>query len=319
MQPSETTLTFDLGNEAFVKYIDLGEVTSIVDRRLHRQGQLWAVGGVTLYSPLLVAPGDNTSVEISTIPNTWCVHNSWVKSFKLWKEMRDTVLDDNPSVAGRWSDFKIFMDTAHANSASFDPGAGSWSTNMYPEDSGGNVALLTYRDWEYSEVTMPQHDVDPATGLPDAALNYSLHMLGSDVPPAASYIDGSFAMVEGYENSRAVVQDAPDVPAGMNTGWMTLISDDGSQEPELAQQIEDENDRPPYNRTGMPGSAGNLPEPSFATLGVCSGANFISHMGAFVAPCGLLKVKYDGTVASKLLIHLVPGNSRGLLAERMGQ
>jgi hypothetical protein len=296
MEPAQVTLTFDMGNESSTKFIDLAENLSIVNRKLIRQGQNFAVTGFTVQADGLdPSTPSQALIILSTLPNNWVTHNAWVKARALWFEMRDLVLDDNPSVAGRWSDFKVLMSAAHANSITWDAATGRWSTNLYTEDSGENVAKLTYRDWEYSEVVMPQHDVDPATGLPDAALEHSLHMMGADVPAGSSYVDGSFGIIEGYENSRAVVQDAPDVPALLDSTWMSLISDMGSQEPELTQQIEDENDRPPYNRTGYPGASDNLSEPLVAALAACSSANPVVHGAGFVAPCGLIKVDFSGS------------------------
>ena len=320
MEPAQVTLTFDMGNEASTKYIDLAENLSIVNRKLIRQGQNFAVTGFTLEAQGLdPQTPDQALIKLATLPNNWVTHNAWVKARALWSEMRDLVLDDNPSVVGKWSDFKVLMDAAHANTISYDAGTGAWSTNLYCEDSSGTKAKLTFRDWEYSEVVMPQHDVDPATGLPDAALEHSLHMMGSDVPAGSSYVDGSFGIIEGYENSRAVVQDAPDVPALLDSTWMSLIGDMGSQEPELTQQIEDENDRPPYNRTGYPGASDNLSTPLVAAIASCSASNPVVHGQGFLAPCGLVKVIFSGTVAVKLHVHVAIGRSRGIGSMKMGQ
>lgn len=320
LEPAQVTLTFDMGNEASIKYIDLAENLSIVNRKLIRQGQNFAVTGFTVQSAgLNPATPDQALIVLSTIPNNWVSHNAYVKARALWQEMRDLVLDDNPSVEGKWSDFKVLMDAAHANTISWDAGTGKWSTNLYVEDSSAAIAKLTYRDWEYSEVVMPQHDVNTGTGEPDPALEYSLHMMGGDVAAGSSYVDGSFGIIEGYENSRAVVQDAPDVPALLDSTWMSLIGDMGSQEPELTQQIEDENDRPPYNRTGYPGASDNLSSPLVAAIAACSSANPVVHGQGFVAPCGLIKVQFTGTVAVKLHIHVAIGRSRGIGAIGMGQ
>lgn len=320
MEPAQVTLTFDMGNAASTKFIDLAENLSILNRKLIRQGQNFAVTGFTVQSSgLNPATPDQALIALSVLPNNWVTHNAYVKAKALWKEMRDLVLDDNPSVSGTWSDFKVLMDASHANTIEWDPVTGKWSTNLYCEDSGGNLPKLTFRDWEYAEVVMPQHDVNPATGVPDPALEHSLHMMGADVAAGSSYVDGSFGIIEGYENSRAVVQDSPDVPALLDSTWMSLIGDMGSQEPELTQQIEDENDRPPYNRTGYPGGSDNLSEPLVAGIAACSSANPVVHGNGFIAPCGLIKVQFVGTVAVKLHIHVAVGRSRGIGAISMGQ
>jgi hypothetical protein len=320
IEPSQTSLTFTMGESGSTKWIDLAEVTSIVDRRLNRQGRQYVVSGFTVYAPGLdpTAAGQQVTISLSTIPNTWPAHNAWVKSRALWEEMRDLVLDDNPSVAGKWADFKVFMDSDHAK-ATYDAATGKWSTNLYPEDVSATVAKLTGRDWEYAQIVMPQHDVDAATGLPDVALQMNLHMLGGDVTAAQSHIDGSFAMIEGYENSRAQVQVAPDVSPLMSSSWMTLLNDKGSQEPELSDVIEDENDTPPYDIYNMPGSSGNLAKPLIASVASASGQNPVVHGQGFSAPCGLIRVDFTGPVPTKVIVHLAPGPVRGLLSAPMGQ
>ena len=166
MQPSQTSLTFTMGDSGTTKWIDLAECLSICDRRLHRQGRQYVVTGFSIYAPGLdpTLAGQQVTVRLSTIPNSWPTHNAWVKSKALWDEMRDLVLDDNPSVAGKWADFKVFMDSDHAKTT-YDAGTGKWSGNLYPEDVNGNLAVLTGRDWEYSQVVMPQHDVDPVRSI----------------------------------------------------------------------------------------------------------------------------------------------------------
>ena len=253
LEPAVTTLTFDLGSQGSTKYLDLAENLSIMNRKLIPQGQKMMVTGFTVLAdnidPTTVG---STVVKLSVIPDNWVSANAHTKGEALWNDMRDLVLDDNPSVKATWSDFKVFMDYGHANGNTFDPATGRWSSNLYVEDSEGTIAKTTFRDWDYAQVVMPQHDVNPATGLPDPPLSHTLHMQGPDMSASGSYIDGSFGIIEGYENSRALVQNSPDTPAGLPTTWMTLISDKGSQEPELTDNIDEENNTPPYSRASYP-------------------------------------------------------------------
>ena len=49
----------------------------------------------------------------------------------------------------------------------------------------------------------------------------------------------------------------------MSTSFFNLLTDSGSQEPELADVIEDENDEPPYDQDEYPGGGVNaiVPQP----------------------------------------------------------
>ena len=63
-----------------------------------------------------------------------------------------------------------------------------------------------------------------------------------------------------YADSRAAVNpDQPNVPAGMATSFFNLLTDSGSQEPELATVIEQEGDNPPYDLLNYPGGSANTP------------------------------------------------------------
>jgi hypothetical protein len=111
----------------------------------------------------------------------------------------------------------------------------------------------------------------------------------------------------------------------MSTNWGTLLTDDGSQEPELADVIEDESDDPPYNLTKYPGSgdatadAGTLQVP---LMTVKDNYPLVSSFNGFLVPLGLLKLTFahaESTSAYKLWINLVPGKSNGVHAIPMGQ
>jgi hypothetical protein len=106
---------------------------------------------------------------------------------------------------------------------------------------------------------MPQHDVDPATGEPLPALSRTAVLIGDN---SASYpASGSrVSLAQSYMESRATVQPVdPNVPAAMSTSFFNLLTDSGSQEPELADIIEDENDQPPYATDDYPGTTNNAP------------------------------------------------------------
>ena len=161
----DITFVTAAGASPVVSYIDSAQSLSMVNRKLFSQQKCYAVADVQFYfQPSIVVEGvitnyDTLFVELSTMGDTWSVHNSWTKAKALHTEMQALVLDDNPSVAGTWADFKIFLDAAHR-------------TNTIPVGSPGNllphtsVAAYTEGEWEYTQFVLPQHEVDPATSEP---------------------------------------------------------------------------------------------------------------------------------------------------------
>lgn len=313
MTPAITTLRYKMNYDGtgVVRYIDLMKDMSKVNRRLYRQGMQVAVGGITVCAD---APRDPATVqfEVKTAGNTWVTQNAWVKGYNLWRQMQKEVLDDNPSVQGKWADYKISLnaDMAFANTLRNLDGIG----NNYPNN-----------EWLTSTYVVPQHDVDPATGFVLPAEEWTGVLTGPDDVP-----NKRFSLIKAYEESRSTVQDvAPNVPAQLPTSFYLRLTDDGSQDPELATIIEDENDQPPYSQVDgeYPGSYG-FGETGSLTLQHREIINTYqpnAHINGFVANCGLIQLQAqdigDTPVGGELqiLVHLVPGNYHGILAERMGQ
>ncbi len=308
-------------NTASDFYIDTNRSLSRVNRRLYDQGRMLAYQGMTFIWRAQPEFGDPARVlstlqcTVKTAGNTWMVHNAFVKGKALWDEMQDLVLEDNPSIAGKWHDFKVKL-----------------SKNQKPNqeldvlDSEG--AAYTGGEWNYSDYVMPQHEVDPVTGEPLAAEQFQVCLIGSDGTGSV----GPKSLVKAYAESRATVQDiAPNVPGTMSTSFFNLLTDSGSQEPELADVIIGENDTPPYDLDNYPGGDTNAPQAVTVATAATSSAEVDGRVGPFVAPCGLLRVDIagydqDGVLIDpvdmpevKLLLHVAPGMYKGIASIPMGQ
>lgn len=121
------------------------------------------------------------------------------------------------------------------------------------------------------------------------------------------------------------------MPAAFTDSFFNLLTDSGSQEPELATVIETENDNPPYDIDEYPGAGTNAPVPATVGYGAISSAEVDGRIGGFVAPCGLLEIEINGydqdgnvfPVANMpsigLLLHVAPGAYKGVSSVRMGQ
>jgi len=304
-------------------YIDLAQCASLVNRVSLRQGMEYVVESVT------VVTNGGCNIGVFRIPEHWSAINAWEKAYHVWRESQNQVLDDNPTIAARYRDFKVLYDSAH-----------SASNNLIPlgYDIVGTAGAMY--DWDSSEIQIPN---DPAGGTTTA---FPLFMLGDDTVTRKGIIHG-YAM----SRSRPQQQD-PNLPAASES-WMIDAFDVGENLDEIIGDVRDENQEPPYvigeNASikefypggehqgiqqwtvgGMNPSAGTLE--SVISLRAGPSGMAIQNSPGFVAPLGLLKITVDadgltesssgpfveGDLPSLLLkVTMAPGGYKGLLAQGM--
>ena len=312
LQPAVTSLFYEMPTSpaGVSRFIDMAADLSRLNRKLMRQGYQYVVAGVTVTDDVDVTSA--LDVSISTAGNTWVTQNAWTKGFALWTQMNQEVLEDNPSVQGKWADYKVSLTENMA------------SANTISALDGAAGALPGGYEWSKSTYVVPQHDVDPATGAVLAAREFTACLVGPDDLP-----NNVFSLVKAYEESRATVQDiTPNVPGTLPASFYLSLTDDGSQDPELAQVIIDQNDQPPYSPTAGAYPGGGVFSTSGATTRVARGVknDFTPTLTlpGFTAECGLLRIDAKRPTGAdsdncRIQIHLVPGNYRGIMATPMGQ
>jgi len=316
-QTCSRTLQYQIGTE--ISYCDMFRDLSALNRKLMRQGHslvIEKIEGVFLSAES--APGvsimDTAYLQVSVAGDSWPVHNAWVKSKAMWEEMNQLVLADNPSIKATWSDYKVYLDDHMRSGVINAP-----FTLTSP---------VTLGDWNYSDFVLPQHEVDPVTGLPLPADQTQAHLVGPDVGAPGNFV--SVGLVNAYQESRATVQlGSPNVPPGMSSSFFNLLTDSGSQEPELADVIELENDDPPYDLDNYPGGNTNVPSTQVVEIGVGTIGSPLIYLSPFVAQCGLLRFDYyaykNGIKIDSALVPLVlhvtvaAGDYKGVAAIPMGQ
>lgn len=309
VQKAERTLIFEA--PPGVNYIDSAESLSIVNRKYFKQDRVYGIDSMEfMFEP---SPAyDTVTLEVRTAGDTWAVHNGHVKGHALFNEMNQLVLKDNPSIQGKWHGYKVYLDSAHRTK----------------HIASGNLIPVNYLqgEWNYSDYVLPQHEVDPVTGNPLAADQCQAHLLGADVGAAPNFI--SIGLVNAYQESRATVFTGnPNVPAGLGTSFFNLLTDSGSQEPELADIINLEGDQPPYDLMNYPGGAVNANTPSLTEFANINAAAPNGHITPFVAQCGLIRVDTKAylngveVTAPTLTIKVsyMPGKYKGIAAIPMGQ
>lgn len=312
MQPALLDLEYTIPAAQTTSFIDAQLGLSMTNRRLYDQGRLVAFQGLTFIWRANAAAGlASIEIKVRTAPNTWVVQNAWVKGEALWRQMQDLVLEDNPSIAGKWHDYKVQLD-----------GAAVVANTLTVQDGDGADVDFANGEWNLSTYVMPQHEVDPATGLPLAAEELTAVLVGPDTASKRS-------LVKAYEESRSTVQGPmPNMPAGLAGSFFSLLTDSGSQEPELADIIEGENEFPPYDRDNYPGGGTNSPSPFTVGYAAISAAEVDGRVGPFIAPCGLLQIDVTGFDVNgapvavpelDIILHVAPGMYKGTASVPMGQ
>jgi len=324
IDPAVKTLTFSAGAGGRT-YIDIGLAASIANRRFYRQGLNWAVSGMTIWTS-----GTPQTISVMKLPDTWVAYNAWMKSFRLWQDMNDQVLDVEPGIQGRYADFKIFMDRDHRDDTVLDPfqsdttaSAGKTMLPLVRNSGSGLMVLptLTNVSWDPSEYTFP----DPVDGTAESA---HAHMVGENSTTTIGGVEGSKGLIVGYAFSRARpnVTD-PNVPLDDPAkAWMNDLFDYGDQNPEIREDLTEENDTAPYPNAGdesaievYPGGHSNLNglEVIVPALTIAAGTDYSARIAVpgFNCPCGLLCIVNTGAVF--IQVHLTPGTHRGYLAVPM--
>jgi len=311
LQPAVTRLWFHIDPNNTRNYVDLSLACSAANRRFYRQGLRWAVAGMSLHTQA------NTigAFDVSKVPDSWIAQNAFEKSKMLWMKSQEQVLEDQPSIAARYRDFKVFLDqemtVATKQAVATLPAV--QNDIMLPVDRNNQIAK--YGEWIYSSIQFP---VDGGSSAPVAR---NLHFVGAD------YSTVSKGMIHGYGLSRSRPQDFdPNTPG--DGGWMNEVFDVADNLEDIREDVIDENNKPPY-RVGepeeideyYPGGENNQTDAALHAVAYVSGTTVggKTRVEGGMFNCGLIRFDWDltpGTDTSMFLaIDLVPGTHKGYMAE----
>lgn len=205
-----------------------------------------------------------------------------------------------------WADFKVFLSNDHRT-----------GTEIVALDNGNNAIKLG--EWVHSKFQSP----DGGTGSDE----YVTHILGDHVGAAGSRT--SVGLVQAYEESRRTVQqDFSGSEIDSDSPWINLF-DDGTTLDEIAQDMLDDGNLPPYDINEYPGGATNTPKPIVAGLVALSASSNVpptsttpsAVIGGFNAPCGLVEFEVQSSVADDVfdvVVEIAQGSFKGVKAHSMG-
>ena len=319
--PAETTLKYRVPGDGTDIYIDLMRDIAAINRRGYHQGQMLQIAGIEFKQDTATdALGLEATVKV--LPTTWVAVQAYMKGRMAWMEQQRRTRNDTGQVGIRpaYEDFKVFMDAGHRAWALAEQAAGRLDPDEFSQrtlDGAGNKVVQG--EWDYSQLVYADQTVDP-----ELIREPTLHIVGPDVS------NTDIGLIQAYEESRATVDgDQPNVPVTAADNiytWLTSSQDEAASAEIIANMIAD-NDSPPYSINNYPGGDSNYP----TTVDKCyvrtSAANPVVSTSSFIAMCGLLRIYSQGknlldgentALPGTLLVHLVPGPTKGILSMNVG-
>lgn len=293
-----------------IRFVDLSQIASIVNRRFYRQGLNWAVGGFKVIATQgSIDPTGNATVQGSIIATkiqeTWVTSAAWEKSMRAWLRQQNDALAEMGAegTAARFRDFKVFMDTNHVAKYVATP-----DLNLVNEIPSGYLT----GEWEPSQVVLPN---DPVVGLQQ---EYLLQFYGGDTSSAKD-------LIQGYATSRSFPTSPDPETPDVATSWLNLMNDLGNINDEVVDNAVDKNDNLPYDQESYPGQGLNknfvvVHDQSRLTVTTVGGNTYLKG-GMF--PCGLIQFQTINAAEStqdlqyQIQIDLVAGPHRGYMCQPM--
>jgi len=301
-------------------YINLAKDLSAINRQLFRQARMYKVKSITL-----IDDDEAKYVQFATAGDTWAMRNGVQRAFKRWNEMNKQVLKDQPSLKARWNDFKIYLSQNHMiaeNGGGTGTGGLTVKSMETPEDISANK--LVYGEWDFSTFESPD-----GTSSVDG---YEVGILGnhSGSPGSYSYV----GLIQSYGNSRGTVNaQEPNInAAAASDDPLVNLLDAGTQFDEIAENIIQEGDRPPYAMDeidGEPvapgeayvGASANMPEElMFAELNSSSEADGLQRVYNIEAPLGVIRIDHateGGGTNFTIIVEMAEGPYKGIHSESL--
>ncbi len=302
VQPAQRTLLYLMVDG--VNYIDVASDLSKINRRAYSQGMQYAIGRVEFSFTGKPAQADTVFLAAYTAGDTWVVHNAWRKARSHWlQQQRRARRLIGQSAKPAYEDYKVYLDDAHRS-------AGTLAT--IAADNGA----VGPGEWDYSVLHVEAED--------HSISEWYMHIIGNDIGSTDK------SLILGYQQSRATVQaESPDLPTEFSTNMYAQLADDlDDVAAHVADDMEDENDEPPYDLDDYPGNDTNSDVPWTQEIAVASAYAPNATLGGFVSECGLIKFILSGWTAQgdqvsapsvSVLVTLVPGKYKGIMAKPMGQ
>lgn len=279
-------------------YIDIAQCLSMINRKLVRQGQVFKVKNMKLYSK---DESPVTTAKVGVLPRTWVMFNAYKKARSLWLDQaRQAFSSIGEGNMPKYLDFKVLMDEGHILAKN------SGSDLLLPMTFDESLATMTDVDWDYSQLQSSSTTSD----------GYYLHMLGRHLAEDGStFISSttstdaldSAGLIFAYQESRGISREDEDQAGlGQQDGQVLVRGPFARTHLWSNDQMDDvvmthaaDNDGPPYDANEYPGAAGELKEATTVWTGKIPQKQHASSpmIPQFEAPLGLIRLEVDGPSA----------------------
>ena len=313
IEPAVTQLFYNF--PAGTSYIDLAKDLSMVNRRLYRAGMVYAIQDIQLLNGLQTKATDISTVGFYTAGNSWIVHNAWKKAFRAWRnQVNELKRGLGSNVEGKWADFKVYLDDAMED-----------GTILTPLASDG--AVYSAGEWKHSKLVFDDDGTER---------EFKMHLIGSTNLTDTNEESG-IGLISEYSRSRArVSEDNPETFNELSDSIYAKLLGTDEMSDMMIDNLEDDNDDPPYDFDSYPGGGVNADAPVLVRFGSVNATQSQVTIPGFIAPCGLIQIttqelalddatSADGTYGSgtaptiQAIITVATGPYRGVLAQKMGQ
>lgn len=292
--------TFDLNpandeNVSGTFFLDLAQIYSLVNRIGLRQGMQYAFANIEFQCQA----GGTLTGSIYKLPESWPCVNAFVKAHALWDKQQDLVLENEPSIAAKYRDFKVYYNKAHETAGV--------ASNLIPMNYAIAGTSAVY-DWEMSEFVFPASGLG-VPGTEEPADTKNVFMIGDDSHSAGS--GSEVGIIHGYAMSRSRPQDVePNTPTG---DWMTDLFDDGENLTLIRNDVKNQNDEAPYlnaiQNTAYEYYPGGAAQGSYSTSSALENMGEVFDIVGITSGTGTLPGYYsDATGPGTALLGLLAMN-----------
>ncbi len=260
-------------------YIDLAKCLSMVNRQLVRQQGMHRVKKMRIWA---FDSAENNplpfEVSVSGAARNWPTTAAMKKVHTLWQEQQDRAYDavGSDDIKARWSDFKVMLDEQHRQDGDITPLTGV--------SAGGSRDSFHTGEWDYSKIV---YEWDNAGAI--VLSEPMLHIVGPDNGATNKGI------VEQFNHICIKPEEGPDLPTNIGNNIYTLGHESyGETTEEIIENLNVENDSPPYSSAFLPGASGNGDElyQYHWAAAPATQANVVT-IPAFDCPNGLMNVRFD--------------------------
>jgi len=296
--PTVTRISFEFDGGS-TQFIDVALALSAINRKFYRQGVYYYVNSVEVYN------NETGVVDLHTLPDNWITKNAHSRGRQIFSKMNRLVGPPLGAFKPKYHDFKVFLNDLHRTTGSSQPVLHTINGNPGQEQLSD--------DWEYSQFVSADDDGDPI----QEADNFFAHMIG----PHAGVSDNwdSIGLIKSYAETRGTVNSETPDDANIDiTDPLLNLFDMSSEEQlnDIAQNLLDDNDNPPYNYNQYVGEVASSLQ-HVARIGTEVGVGRVGRASGFCAPFGLICVDPHGVSTEfRVVLNLAVGTYHGVYAER---